>query len=186
MTSKPPSGKSPRGQPRSDRSRSGGAELDLRGRTRRRVIWGVGAVAGGVLVGWASGVFRSDSASAALITVYRDPNCGCCHVWADILGRNGFDVRIKNVDDVIAIKKREGVPLELASCHTALVDGYAIEGHVPVESVKRLLAERPAVGGIAVPGMPAGSPGMSGRRTEPLEVIAFSREGTMTLFDRFD
>lgn len=98
--------------------------------------------------------------------------------------RNGFSVEVKNIENMNLIKETYGVPLELQSCHTAVVDGYVIEGHVPADAVTRLLAERPAVVGIAVPGMPLGAPGMEqpGVTPEPYDVLTFDAAGNVALF----
>lgn len=95
-----------------------------------------------------------------LITVYKTPNCGCCVKWVEYLRKEGFEVKAINRDDLAPIKQRAGVPQTMSACHTALVDGYVIEGHVPAQAIRRLLQERPNTVGLAVPGMPANSPGM--------------------------
>ena len=122
----------------------------------------------------------SGVAQAASYTMFRDPSCGCCESWAAHI-RDGLhaDVAVQDSADMGAIKDREGVPDELRSCHTMIVDGYVIEGHVPAGDVARLLRERPAgVEGLAVAGMPVGSPGMEmGGRTQPYQVIAFGPAG---------
>ena len=122
----------------------------------------------------------SGVAQAASYTMFRDPNCGCCEAWAAHI-REGLhaDVAVQDSADMGAVKDREGVPDELRSCHTMIVDGYVIEGHVPAGDVARLLRERPAdVEGLAVAGMPLGSPGMEmGGRTQPYQVIAFGPAG---------
>lgn len=115
----------------------------------------------------------------AAMTVYRDPSCGCCEAWAKLAQEEGYQVTVVDDPEMPAIKKRLGVPEKLTSCHTALVEGYAIEGHVPFKHVARLLRDRPKdIKGIAVPGMPRGSPGMetSGRR-DIFFVIAFDAQG---------
>lgn len=119
--------------------------------------------------------------------VHRDPNCGCCEAWVAHVRRAGFDARIEVTDDIDAVKRRLGVPAALASCHTAEIDGWLLEGHVPAEIVARLLAERPAIRGLAVPGMPIGSPGMEtpGMAPEPFRVIAFTGDGRTTVFADF-
>jgi hypothetical protein len=108
------------------------------------------------------------------IKVSKDPNCGCCTGWVEHLRNNGFTVTVVNAADLQAVKQRLGVPAELASCHTAEIAGYVIEGHVPAYAIHRLLAEKPAARGLAVPGMPIGSPGMDGGRPEVYEVLLFS------------
>ena len=112
------------------------------------------------------------------VTVYRSPTCGCCKAWEDHLRAAGYTVESIETPAVNAVKAEHGVPAPLQSCHTALVGGYVIEGHVPADDIARLLAERPEIKGLAVPGMPAGSPGMDvpGRENEPFEVFAF-RDG---------
>jgi hypothetical protein len=115
--------------------------------------------------------------------VYKDPNCGCCHNWVEIMRRAGFDVSTRDTSDMDAIKARHKVTRALASCHTALVGGYVVEGHVPADVIRKLLAEKPRVLGIAVPGMPVGSPGMeSGNRKDPYEVLTFDAAGKTTVF----
>jgi hypothetical protein len=113
------------------------------------------------------------------IIVHKDPNCGCCGAWIEHLRRAGFSATGRDVADLYAIKERLGVPSELASCHTAEVGGYIVEGHVPADAVARLLAERPAATGLAVPGMPLGSPGMevAGMAPNSYEVILFGPAG---------
>jgi len=118
------------------------------------------------------------SAEPGVITVYKTARCGCCGKWIEHLEAGGFAVEAIDVENVGQIKQRHGVPAELSSCHTALVDGYVIEGHVPAEDVKRLLGERPKISGLAVPEMPIGSPGMEGPNPEPYEVIAFTKQGS--------
>lgn len=125
------------------------------------------------------------AARAAEITVYKSPTCGCCSKWVDHLRGNGFDVKTKDVRDVAPYKARHGVPAELGSCHTAVIEGYVIEGHVPAQDIRRLLQERPKVTGLAVPGMPMGSPGMddSGMK-EPYNVISFDKAGSKAVYAR--
>lgn len=111
------------------------------------------------------------------VTVYKSPTCGCCAKWVTHLEENGFDVKSTDVADLTLIKVKFDVPGQLQSCHTAVVGGYVVEGHVPADVVKRLLEEKPDVAGLAVPGMPIGSPGMEveGRPAEPYDVIAFGK-----------
>lgn len=130
-------------------------------------------------------IFLSCSAWASEITVYKSPTCGCCSKWVKHLQANGFDVIAKDVPDVIPYKIRGGVTPRLASCHTAFIDGYVIEGHVPAQDIKRLLLERPTAKGLAVPGMPIGSPGMEqGNRKDAYEVKLIPNEGEPTVFSR--
>ncbi len=106
------------------------------------------------------------------MTVYKSPTCGCCENWLEIVDARGMGARGVNTEDMDAVKQQFGVPKNMEGCHTAIVDGYFVEGHVPFEAIERLLQERPEIDGIAVPGMPAGSPGMSGYLEGPLTVYA--------------
>ena len=118
------------------------------------------------------------------VMVYKTPTCGCCSKWVDHLEANGFKVKSKNLADVSPVKRMNGVPMQLSSCHTAIIGGYFVEGHVPAEDVKRLLEERPDVAGIAVPRMPEGSPGMEGPNPEPYSVLAVKKDGSIEVFAR--
>ena len=104
---------------------------------------------------------HSSAAKTVSVTMYKNPNCQCCSKWATYLENNGFSVEEIPTDTLASVKKQKGVPNELGACHTAMIDGYVIEGHVPVEAINKLLKERPKAKGIAVPGMPAQSPGMA-------------------------
>ena len=124
------------------------------------------------------------AAEPTRVTVYKSASCGCCTKWMKHLSDNGFEVVGRNVGDVIPIKLRYGITSELASCHTALVDGYVVEGHVPAEVVKRLLSERPNVMGVSVPGMPIGSPGMEqGARKDPYVIYSFDEYGQRIAYE---
>ena len=103
-------------------------------------------------------------------------------MWVAHLEQHGFDVQSTNVPDMTAVKRRAGVPRAVSSCHTALVDGYVVEGHVPADDIKRLLSERPDIAGVSVPGMPIGSPGMEGPNPQPYDVLAFDEDGSLTHF----
>lgn len=118
------------------------------------------------------------------MTVFRDPNCGCCHKWVDHIRANGFTVTVNDAPSMKAIKARFDVPADLAACHTGELGGYVIEGHVPAAAIKRLLAEKPAARGLAVPGMPIGSPGMEGPDPEVYEVMLFGT-GAPQSFGRY-
>ena len=125
------------------------------------------------------------AARAEVITVFRDPNCGCCSLWAEVARRAGYDVRLTDNPDMSSVKQRYGVPAELASCHTSVVGGYVVEGHVPMEDIARLLRERPVdIKGIAVAGMPAGSPGMEtpDGTKDPFNVVAFDANGRTRVY----
>jgi hypothetical protein len=124
------------------------------------------------------------SDDAVSMTVYRSPDCSCCHLWTDIARRGGWSVASADKLDMTAFKAEVGVPMEYASCHTTIVAGYFVEGHVPLEAIERLLAERPDIDGIALPGMPAGSPGMGGAQHGPFEVLAIT-DGDATVFGSY-
>lgn len=116
--------------------------------------------------------------------VYKDPDCGCCRNWVGIMEAAGFEVSARDTADMAAIKKRYKVSASLASCHTALVGGYVVEGHVPADLIQRLLKEKPKVTGLAVPGMPMGSPGMEGNPKQPYDVLTFDATGKTTTYAR--
>lgn len=124
-------------------------------------------------------------AAGDAVEVYKSSTCGCCGDWIKHLRASGFEVRAHDVSDTGEYRRRYGVPGAFASCHTALVAGYVIEGHVPAREIKRLLAERPKAQGLAVPGMAAGSPGMEGPRSEPYEVLLFQRDARYVTYARY-
>jgi hypothetical protein len=130
-----------------------------------------------ILLMWIALAAPAAAEPQAEIRVYKSPTCGCCEKWVEHLRSAGFAVRATDVADVSPIKLENGIPPELSSCHTAFVNGYVLEGHVPASDVRRLLAEHPAVAGLAVPGMPVGSPGMEGASPEPYEVLSFGAQG---------
>jgi hypothetical protein len=115
------------------------------------------------------------------ITVYRSPSCGCCKKWEDHLRANGFTIKDVLQDDLSDIKAESGVTGKLASCHTALVGGYVIEGHVPAADIHRLLTQRPKVVGLTAPGMPGAAPGMDTSK-DPYEVLTFDARGNTTVW----
>jgi hypothetical protein len=122
-------------------------------------------------------------AAAPRVHVYKNPSCGCCTAWVEHLKAAGFSVDVTQTDDTAAVRKRLGMPERLAGCHTGVVDGYAIEGHVPAADIRRLLARKPQAVGLAVPGMPVGSPGMEyGDKVEPYKVLLVDRKGRDTVF----
>jgi hypothetical protein len=148
--------------------------------TRRSLLTGS---AGVVLLGASR---PSSAQSLPKVTVTKDPSCGCCSAWVDHLRAAGFAAEVIETADLNRVKARLGVPRELAACHTAEVAGYVIEGHVPAEAIKRLLAEKPNAKGLAVPGMPVGSPGMEVEGTDPdtYDVVLFGH-GRRTTFARY-
>lgn len=128
---------------------------------------------------------ESKPAAEPAITVYKSPYCGCCSGWIEYLKNNGFEVTVEDMNDLSGLKARYGIRRELQSCHTAIVDGYAIEGHVPVDDIRRLLAERPNVTGLTAPGMPAMSPGMNSIEPKGYDVLSFDRSGRTEVFSRY-
>lgn len=124
-------------------------------------------------------------AAAPVVEVYKSATCGCCTEWVKHLRANGFEVNAHDVDDPAAYRAKYGVPDALGSCHTAVVDGYALEGHVPASEIKRLLAQRPKARGLSVPGMPLGSPGMEGPRADPYAVMLIGNDGAHSVYARY-
>jgi hypothetical protein len=114
--------------------------------------------------------------------VYKDPGCGCCVKWVDLMRTSGFEISTRDTTGMPAIKRRYNVPKALASCHTALVGGYVIEGHVPADLIRKLLAEKPKLTGLTVPGMVAGSPGMEGGQKQAYDVLTFDAAGRTTVY----
>ena len=129
------------------------------------------------LLGLASGAW----AGGPLVTVYKSPTCGCCGKWVEHLRQAGLQVEVRETGNLDAVKQRLGVSRKLGSCHTATVGGYIVEGHVPAAQVQRLLREKPPVAGIAVPGMPVGSPGMEGPGGKPYQVVSWRKGGTVEM-----
>ena len=121
-------------------------------------------------------------AAGESMVVYKDPNCGCCHAWADALAEAGFSVKTEDVADIDVVKDRYNVPADLRGCHTAVVAGYYLEGHVPLQAVTRLLAEKPDLAGLSVPGMPVGSLGMGDSPSASYDVMSVGRDGIRTLY----
>jgi hypothetical protein len=148
------------------------------GRMKRRTILSAAA-----MVAAAATLPAAAKAALPRIEVYKDPNCGCCGAWVDHLKAAGFLVKVTEVSDPGAVRKRHGIPDQYGSCHTGVVAGYALEGHVPADDVKRLLAQKPPGAGLAVPGMPVGAPGMEvGARKDPFKVLFIDKAGGSSVF----
>ena len=128
------------------------------------------------------GAPATSSASLVPIKVYKDPGCGCCKAWVQHLEENGFKVEVVDMPDLSAVKAKYGVTQELQACHTAIVGDYTVEGHVPADLILKMLKEKPAIAGLAVPGMPMGSPGMEGASKERYDVLTFDRAGHTTVY----
>lgn len=120
--------------------------------------------------------------NAVPIKVYKDPNCGCCKLWIDHLEQNGFKVEVMDLPDLSAVKSKYGVTQQLQACHTGIVGDYTVEGHVPADLIHRMLKEKPSIAGLAVPGMPMGSPGMEGATKEKYDILTFDRAGRTTVY----
>ena len=109
--------------------------------------------------------------------LYKNPQCSCCEIYAAYLKQNGFDVELKPTNDLAEISAKAGVPADLEGCHTMFIDGYAFDGLVPVDIVKKVLTEHPAIAGVTLAGMPTGAPGMPGRQAAPFKIYAFTTDG---------
>jgi len=153
--------------------------------SRRTLIAGLG---GAVVLGAGASLLLPGAADAALpkVTVWKDPGCGCCGAWVEHMQAAGFPVEVHLEPAMNGVKARLGVSPDLASCHTATVEGYVLEGHVPADDVKRLLKQRPQAKGLAVPGMPQGSPGMETGQNDPYEVVLFGGAGGPAVFSRYN
>jgi hypothetical protein len=110
-------------------------------------------------------------------TLYKNPQCSCCEGYAAYLRKNGFEVDIKPTNDLAEISRKAGVPESFQGCHTMFVNGYVVDGHVPVATLNKLLSEKPAIAGITLPGMPLGSPGMGGSKAGPFTIYAITKDG---------
>lgn len=131
-------------------------------------------------------VTDAQAANLPKATVYRDPNCTCCGGWIEHLKAKGWNVKNVPTADMMAFKQEHGVTDDLASCHTAIIDGYVVEGHVPSDDIKQLLAQKPNISGIAVPGMPVGTPGMEmGNKKDSYAVVAFDGQGQTKVFKQY-
>lgn len=122
------------------------------------------------------------AAAPIAMTVYKSPTCGCCKEWIKHVEKNGFACKVIEMDDVTPIKRQLGVPANMTSCHTAVVGKYLIEGHVPADLIKDVLAKKPALLGLAVPGMVVGSPGMETGPAQPYKVMAFMKDGSSRVY----
>ena len=121
-------------------------------------------------------------AAPVAVTLYKNPECGCCDGYADYLRHHGFAVTATPTNDLAEISGKAGIPADLQGCHTAFIGDYVVDGHVPVEAIAKLLSEHPAIKGITLPGMPEGSPGMVGTKTEPFTIYAIGQDGKPGVF----
>jgi hypothetical protein len=135
---------------------------------------------------WAGNVWTAAQSAKPQMTVYKSATCGCCSKWIEHMQANGFEVKSVDVDDIDKVKRDNGVPQSAASCHTGLVNGYIVEGHVPADAVLKMLKDKPSIAGIAVPGMPMGSPGMevpSGQK-DKYDIVAFDKSGKTSVYQK--
>jgi hypothetical protein len=121
-------------------------------------------------------------AAPVAVTLYKNPECGCCEGYVDYLRHHGFEVTSKPTNDLAEISRKAGVPLDLQGCHTAFIGDYVVDGHVPVEAINKLLTERPAIKGITLPGMPEGSPGMYGEKAGQFTIYAIGQDGISSVY----
>ena len=148
--------------------------------SRREVLqWALGAVAIGVPV---RALFAQGAAADNLVEVWKTSTCGCCKLWVDHMRAAGFRVTALDVPDVGPFKRKLGVPPPLESCHTGVVAGYAIEGHIPADVIRQMIKQKPKIAGLAVPGMPSGSPGMEGGRADKYDILSFEKSGKTAVF----
>lgn len=159
-------------------------DIDAQFVSRRRLLRGPLALAAAALL---SHPLLSQAATPRpQITVWKTPYCGCCKEWVKHLQTNGFDVVSHDVKETATKRKELGLPVQYGSCHTASLDGYVLEGHVPAREIRRLLKERPAALGLAVPGMPVGSPGMEvGTEVDAYDVVLVNRDGTSRVYQKY-
>lgn len=146
-----------------------------------RMSLGAGALAAAVPM-IARAVTAGGGAAPVRVTVYKSSSCGCCGEWVTYMKKNRFDVKVIPMDDPSPMRREAGVPDKLASCHTALVGGYVVEGHVPADLIRKMLAEKPKIVGLSVPGMVEGPPGMNENTKKPYDVIAFDRGGRTSVY----
>lgn len=158
-------------------------DYGLAGRRRMLKLFGLGISTGFAVL--AGRPLFAATAGLPPVTVYKNPSCGCCGIWSDYMRAQGFQVTVVKMDDLGPVKRKARVPGDLETCHTAFIDGYVVEGHVPAPAIMKLLKERPNVIGIAVPGMPAGSPGMPTVNPEPFHAIAFAADGGRRIYMSF-
>lgn len=152
----------------------------------RSRAWVLAGVLGVIAVtGAAAAAFNDEPANLAEIVVYKDPNCGCCAKWVDHMRKNGFDVKVEDTGSMAEVKQRFGVAASHTSCHTSVLGDYVFEGHIPADAIQKFLAKPPAgARGLAVPGMPPGSPGMESASPRAYEILLVNKDGSTSVFDR--
>lgn len=151
--------------------------------SRRKALAGLAAVVTSGLV-WST---RSGAQAKTSVLVYKDANCGCCHLWVEHMKANGFAVTVKDTTDLNGIKRARRIAEPLWSCHTSHIEGYIVEGHVPASDIRKLLAQKPkGIMGLTIPGMPASAPGMDLKPFQPYTVLTFDENGKTTVFAKHD
>lgn len=152
---------------------------------KRAII--IASVATATVVGAAVAVMTTNETSSNMsavagtangkeVMLYKNPQCNCCEGYANYLREHGFKVKVKATHDLALIRKQAGVPSDIEGCHTSIIDKYVVEGHVPVNTVNKLLTERPNIKGVSLPGMPQGSPGMTGTKSEPFTIYEIAKD----------
>ena len=127
---------------------------------------------------------NNNNQPAQTVTLFKSEYCGCCGLYEKYLDKQDYNVNLEEMDDIDPIKDKYGIPADLRSCHTMVVGNYFVEGHIPMEAIEKLMTERPDIAGIAMPGMPSGSPGMPGAKKEPFVIMAVGKDGTISEFMR--
>ena len=148
--------------------------------SRRELLACGSLMALGTAPGWSP--LRAAETKGLPVMLYKTPGCECCSGYADYLRSHGFTVTVKETEKLASISGNAGIPAELQGCHTSFLGGYVVDGHVPIEAVQKLLAERPAIKGLALAGMPPGSPGMPGPKQEPFIIHAIDKEGKSSVY----
>lgn len=145
----------------------------------RKILWGFSGFATAATIAIS---FQAAPAAAEEVTLYKNPNCGCCENYADYLRENGFTVEVKPTHELLQISQDAGIPESFQGCHTAFLGDYVISGHVPIDVVNRVLEEKPAIAGVTLPGMPLGSPGMGGSKQAPFKIYAIQEGAKPSIY----
>lgn len=146
--------------------------------SRRTMLMGVAGIGSAALIGGATGIIPLSAEPVPTrgdVTLYKNPQCGCCEGYADYLRHNGFNVSAVSTNDLTMMGQKYGIPDDMQPCHISLIGGYVVGGHIPIEVVNRLLSEKPQITGISLPGMPEGTPGMPGKKPGPLQIYEIAK-----------
>jgi len=150
---------------------------------RKQSVWPWSLAIVVAIAGAATLIWAMQPSAAAELVVYKMPTCGCCRLWVNHARASGFTIRAVDVTDLSEIKKQHNIPLHLSACHTAVGSGYVFEGHIPADTIRRFLKERPAAAGLIVAGMPVGSPGMEGPTPQPYDILLLERDGRTRVYE---